>query len=282
MFDLVDAPKLRPHTNGLLTHGNVVTNTGGKWENGVTFTPTGCSVIHAHDALCWISGDAVKTVQGCVPAVEFKPYTIELTLEWHQSDRGFDVEKYLGEMMDVGTGAVLERLQEFGVSAAGIDPDDPITVPPLGSTNLYWGAIVGRAGSQPNPLLDDGQLLGDDTDPRKALGLLEAKMLDASDHIGGAGTIYMGPYAANQLWGSFAQIDGHLVTATTGSKVIVGNYSQNTIYGHVGDVDVYVSEPVPTSVASRGDNVGIAQAERLVLVAWNPCATFKHTLGGEI
>lgn len=278
MHEIVRAPKLRAHTNGLLSHGNVVEKSGGKWENGVTFTPTGCSVIHAHDALCWISGDAVKTPQGCSPAVTFAPYTIELTLEWHQSDRGFDVEEYLAEMMDVGTGAVLERVMELGINDDGVDDDDPIVLPSPGG-GLYWGQILGRVGSQPNPVLDDATSLGDDQDPRKALGLIEAKLLDASDHIGGAGTIYMGPYAATQLWGNFVELGGHLVTAATGTKVIVGNYSQNTIYGHIGEVDVYVSEPIPTAVPSRGDNVGIAQFERLAMAVWNPCAAYKHTLG---
>lgn len=274
MFDIVTPPKLRPAAHGLLEGANVVNQSGSTWENGVQFTPVGCNVLHAHDPLCWISGTDTKTGQECPPLAQFSPYTIEINAVWANADRGFDMEGYVKDALEVGTSSVLERLQELGV--ADVVAATPLTPPAIGGTIPTIG-IKGRAsGTNTNPILDGSTSAGSGADPRVALGTIEAKMLDASDHVGSGGVIYMGPVLAHLLWGSFVTIDGQLFSAVTGSKIIVGNYVDAKIYGHVGDVDVYLSEPVITDAYNHGANERIYMAERLAVVAWNPCATFEY------
>jgi hypothetical protein len=272
MHDIVNPPKLHATAHGLLRGANIVTPTSDTWENGIQFTPIGCSVLHAHDPLCWVSGVDTKTGQECPPLVQFKPYTIEANAVWANSDRGFDLDSYVKDALEVGTGSILERLQEFGV--ADVASATALTPPAISGTIATIG-IKGRAsGTNANPILDDAIEVAASSDPRICFGSIESKLLDASDHIGSVGSIYMGPTLAALLWGSFVTVEGQLYSAATGSKIIIGNYTPGKIYGHVGDVNVYLSDPKITEAYNHGENERIVMAERLAIAAWNPCATF--------
>jgi hypothetical protein len=275
MAMITSAPGLRPAKYGLLSAANVK-NGPGDWENGVTFTPNGCQVIHAHDSQCWATGSAEKTIQACNAAAVFAPHTLELTIEWSTADH-FDVEKFLDEQFVAGAQSVMERLQELGVVAVTAGTD--ISIPALSGTVATTG-IKGRANVATTTLASaDTAVSGTYTDPVEALGMLEAKLLDASDHLGSAGTIYMSPALAVFLTQQICDDEGDtLYTKATGSKVVIGNYSPTIMYGHTGDVDVYVSDFRATSMTYHPNNTKIVQGELLVLVAWNGCSMFSVTV----
>ena len=81
---------------------------------------------------------------------------------------------------------------------------------------------------------------------------MEAKLLDAGDHVGGAGTLYMNPVLATDAWGILDQTDGGLRTKTTGSKVVIGNFEHDVVYGHPGEVDVYLGDINISEVMAPG------------------------------
>ena len=49
----VNAPGLMRQRNGLLGVASVVDGGDERWEDGINFTPRGCSVIFGHDTKCW-------------------------------------------------------------------------------------------------------------------------------------------------------------------------------------------------------------------------------------
>ena len=272
---IVSAPKLTPAKYGLLSAATVHTGAG-HWENGVTFTPLGCKVIHAHDYQCWIAGSSEKTLQGCPTAVALAPYTLELTVEWAAADN-FDVKVFLDSEMAAGAQAILERVQELGVS--DVADATPLTPPALSGT-ISTAAIKGRGVSGSGVTLDDTSVdIGAIADAVTALGTLEAKMLDASDHIGAAGVIYISPLQAAQLSHQLCEENGVMHSKLTGSKVVIGNYSPTIMYGHTGDVEVWIDDS-KIDIVHHKSNDEIVQIEMPVVISWNPCGSFNATVSG--
>ena len=112
----------------------------------------------------------------------------------------------------------------------------------------------------------------------KAVGAVEAKLLDGSDHIGGAGTIFMSPIVAAQAGDVLERIGGHLVTRATGSQVIIGNFDADKVIGVIGEVDVYLGEVIVLEVNERSKNEWVGRAERRALAVWNPCGVFSAAI----
>lgn len=277
----ISAPALRRHRHSLVDVANVIDSGDERWIDGVNFTPRGCNVLYGHDTGCWAPRED-KGLQGCSPVAEFYPYVIEATVAWSTLDLNADPKAILTESLEVGTSAVLERLIEMAI--------DPITgpIPPVTvSGTVAPGGIAGRAANPAiiNPHLEDGidVPVGTGTSNAAAavdgLGRLESKLVDASDHIGGAGTIYMSPRYAILAGEALYSDNGGLFTKATGSQVVVGNFGAfegKTIYGHPGDVDVYLSDIGDiTEVIDRASNELIIQAERYAVAVWNTCAVFK-------
>ena len=277
MRSIVKAPSLSRHVHSLV---DVATKAGDgvRWQEGVTFTPNGCQIIFGHDAVCW-TGRGNKSEQDCVPAAIFIPYVLEATVVWATGDLAADPEALIVAAMDVGTSATLERLTALGIADSTADPLPIADVSGVVSST----GIVGRANDSvpiTPPMLSQGWDIASapvTASYALAVGLLETKLVDASDHVGGAGTIYMPPYVAAGAGDALMMNDGQLVTRATGSIVVVGNFG-NAVYGHTGEVEVYLDDIIVTSYLDRAANEMTFQAERLAMAVWNPCATFKFAV----
>ena len=271
MRAVVSAPDIFPHADSLLNVAEI--HRGVRSEEGVTFNPNGCEVIFAHDSGCWVGDE--KALQECNLA-EFDAYVLELTMNigtW--MDMG-DIRSHVEKAFAVGSSAVIERLMAVGIDpvAAGTN----MTVPAINGA-VSTNPIQGKQVATPNanqPLLTNATTVtpGADT-PIGALGASEAKLVDASDHIGGAGTIMMSPIDAVQLPLNFDG-NGTLRTMATGSKVIIGNYPPDTMYAVIGDVDVYLGTVEIEEAFNRAQNGQLVQAEMFAVAVWNTCAAFKH------
>jgi hypothetical protein len=173
----------------------------------------------------------------------------------------------------------LERLSWEGI--ADVAAATPLVVPTLSGT-VATGGIVGRVmGSvtAPPTLTGTDLNVGAGVGVDHAVGLVEAKLVDGSDHIGGAGTILMSPVFAARANGRSIELDdGQFVTAATGSKVIVGNFDSDVIVGVLGDVDVYLGDVILLEVQERTKNEWVGRAERRAIAVWNPCGVFSATV----
>lgn len=281
MLAIVNAPALRLPPHSLVAVGNEIV--GERIEGGVAFTPRGCDVLfgHAHD--CSFGED--KALQTCTAPASFYPYTLEITVNWPLGDLAADPKALVVEAMEIGTSAALERLIEKGV--AGTKPlARAAFAGAISSTGLRGRVAASTAATGgatyatiKNPLLKDAQDIGGTgLNASAALGMVEAKLLDADDHIGGAGTVYMSPAVFTRVTDAVTEVDGQYVTKATGSRVVIGNFAVDTIYGHPGDVDVYVGPIVVAEATDRATNGHIVQAERTVIAAWNPCAVVKQAV----
>lgn len=271
MRALAAAPGIFEHAHSLLNTANVIH--GADHPAGVAFNPRGCEVVFAHDLGCWVGDE--KALQECHLA-EFDAYVLELTLNWATGDLAADPKARTIEAMEVGTSAVLERLAALGIApvAAGRN----VAVPPLAGAIKTTG-IVGKQKATPNihqPILDRAVAIGAATDALKALGEVEGKLVDADDHIGSAGTIWVSPVDFGPIAHLVTEKNGVLRTLATGSKVIVGNIPPNMMYGTIGDVDVYLGPIEVVDGYERGKNEYVVQAERVGVAVWNTCAAFKQ------
>ena len=102
----VNAPGLMRQRNGLLGVATVVETGDSRWEDGISFTPRGCSVIFGHDTKCWFPRGN-KLIQDCPPVAQFYPYVLEATLGWHTADLSAGPKDILTQAFDYGTSAVL-------------------------------------------------------------------------------------------------------------------------------------------------------------------------------
>ena len=249
MSKLVRAPDSRPSKHSLVESGNRVDTGDGRWENGVIFTPTLCYELKAYTPDC---PPADKSpYEECQAPIEFLPYMVEIGIVWNTVD-SFDAKAVVTDALAAGTSSMLEDMI----------------------------AVSGQATQPANSILDDGAAVTAST-PLELLGAVEAAIIGTEGHVGSGGTIHMGPQAAAQVWGNLEETDGRLHTKATGAAVIIGNYPTDTIYGHVGEIDVYLSDIIVTeandTLSARTNEVAI-RAERFALAAWQSCATYKGTV----
>jgi hypothetical protein len=272
MRAIVDAPRLRRAAHGLVE--TAAQRESARWEDGVAFTPWGCNVIFGHAPQC--PSEDKSNYQEC-RLLEADPWLLETGLVWATGDLAANPKEHLIETMEIGTSSVLERLTAIGVvdTAAGT----PINAPNP-SAALSTVGVTGRvmAGATPPPTLASTALVaaGPYT-PKQALGAIEAKLLDSSDHVGGAGTVMMSALYAVELNGLVVERENGLFTFATGSRVVVGNFPPGTIWGVIGDVSVYLSEIEVYETVHRVRNELVLRAERYALAAWN-CAAFAATV----
>jgi hypothetical protein len=267
----VAAPGIWTHHHGITEDGNVISTGNDRWMGGVAFTPLGCDTIHAHGGGCFSSLGEKDDAQGCTPVATFYPYVLESLVAWSSVDMAADPKDRAREHMEVGTSAVLERLMAAGVTevAAGT---------PLTSDGFPYGTgtITGRMGTEAvGVTLADAADLGDFDNVLAALGWIEARLMDASDHVGGGGTILMSPYVAAQLSQQIKEHDGRLYSEATGNPIIVGNFPMDRIYAVTGGIDVYLGPIEIRDLVERATNEYLVQVERLAMAVWNPCAAFS-------
>jgi hypothetical protein len=275
MRSIVKAPALREAKHSLVNVGNLVDTDDNRWEDGVTFTPLGCQAIYGHIPIC-VSEDKSPYFD-CPPPFVAVPYLLELGLQWSTMDmKGIDPKAILEQAMEVGTSATLERLSTGGITdVAGASP---LLLPTLAGA-VTTGGVVGRvmAGATAPPTLAAAlDVGGTHATAQQAIGALESKMLDGHDHVAGSGTILMSAYTAATSNGALIRDNGELRTLATDSSVVVGNVAaQNTVYGVVGDIDVYLSDIDIIEFTDRAKNEWIGRAERRAIAVWNTCVAFK-------
>jgi len=277
MLQIVKAPALRAAKNGLVEVGNRIDVGDDHWEDGVTFTPRGCQTIFGHLPSC--SSEDKSPFYDCPPPVQAMAWLLEVGLMWSLMDQGAGPKDILTEAMELGTSSILERLTWAGITT-DVDGGTPLVLPTISGT-IATGGITGRVmdGAVQPPILSDALDVGSSTTSiATAVGMLEAKFLDASDHIGGAGTIFMSPIIASQAAGSGVFDPDNFVTRATGSQVIVGNFPSDRIIGVVGEVDVYLSDVFVTEATERAFNEWVGRAERRAVAVWNPCGLFSVTV----
>jgi hypothetical protein len=238
MFEIVEAPKLRPHCHGLVESGNVVARGPGRWENGIQFSPLGCYEVGGMEADC---PPIEKELDECEPVIQFRPYVLTMGLNW-AANADSDPQDIAALSLEAGTSAQLEA--------------------------LLWSG----SGDQRNPLLSEGESVNASGN-RDAVGEIEAAMLAAP--TGGAGTIYMSPSVAIDCGDILYEDNGKLYTKTTCSLVIVGNFPEDKVAGHVGEVDLYLGDVFFTDTRDEyRSNEHVVMAERLAIAAFNSCASF--------
>jgi hypothetical protein len=278
MEHTVQAPALVRQKNSLLDVANVIEPGDTHWQEGVNFTPRGCQVIFGHDGMCW-APRGEKAIQDCPPLAQFYPYVLEATLEWSTVDLGADPKAIITEAFDYGAASVLSRLSEMPIADAGATA---IVVPPVTGAISALG-ITGRSSGMMNPHLQDSLAIGTATSATEAIATVDAKLLDASDHVGSAGTLWLDPITA--VYGRDALVvepGGRIYTLGTYSPVIIGNFAgvggALTVYGHVGEVDVYLGSVEIVEFTDRATNGYLVQAERMAIAVWNTCAVFHQTV----
>lgn len=272
MRQLVDAPKLRKAANGLLEVGNVITFTEHD-EDGVTFTPVGCQAVFAHVPFC--PSEDKAPFYDCPAAVAASAYLLEVGLSWSLVDMGANPKAILTEAFDIATSPVLERLSSSGI--ADVAGGSPIVLPP-GAGAVGTGGIRGRVQgtSVAPPILSTGlDVGGTPANSAAAIGMVETKLVDTSDHTGGGGTVLMSPFAAATAGEGLRQDGDRLVTRATGAPVVVGNFSPlKTVYAVLGEIDIYLGEVQILEAYERSKNEWVGRAERRAIAVWNTCGVY--------
>jgi len=278
MRELVDPPALREQTHGLVSDANKPSYSGNLWENGISFTPDGCSAVFGHVWGC--PSEDLSDTQQCIPAADFGPILLETALEWSTLDMGANPRKRVSDALEFGTSAALERILSMGLT----DDAGPIVKAPLSqaisladiSGKLIATSVLGHPTFKalvptPNPKT---------TSDKKNFALLEAKLLDASDHTGSAGTILINPVDLVEAYDLCEGKDGKLWSKLTGSQVIVGNFVPGVAYGVIGEVDLYLGEIDVIETVTQRNNSWVGRAQRSAIVAFNTCAVFGQTMSG--
>jgi hypothetical protein len=275
MRQLVTAPSLRKAANGLVEVANTITFAEHD-EDGVTFTPFGCPAVFGHVPTC--PAEDKSPFYDCPPPVAANSYLLEVGLSWSLVDMGANPKAILAEAFDIATSPVLERLTSSGI--ADVAGGSPIVLPP-GAGAVGTGGIRGRiqgTAVAPPTLATALDVGGTPTNAAAAIGMIETKLVDTSDHSGGGGTLMMTPYAVATSGNGALRYDtqGHFVTVATGSKVVVGNFSPlKTVFGVIGEVDVYLGEVQILEAYERSKNEWVGRAERRAIAVWNTCGVYS-------
>lgn len=274
MRQLVAAPSLRKAANGLLDVANVNTIGDEKAEDGVTFTPFGCQAVFAHVPTC--PSEDKAPFYDCPPPVLATSYLLEVGLAWNLLDMGANPKAILTEAFDVATSPVLERLMSSGI--ADVAGGTPIVLPP-GAGGIGTGGIRGRVQGTavaPPTLATALDVGGSSTSSSQAIGMVESKLLDTSDHSGGGGTLLMSPFAAATAGEGLTYDGERLITRATRAPVVVGNIAPlKTVYGVIGEIDVYLGAVMVIEAYERSKNEWVGRAERRAIAAWNTCGVYS-------
>lgn len=273
MRQLVAAPSLRKAANGLLDVANVIPFSEHD-EDGVTFTPFGCQAVFAHVPFC--PSEDKAPFYDCPPPVAAAAYLLEVGLSWSLVDLGANPKKILSDAFDTATSPVLERLMSSGI--ADVAGGTPIVLPP-GAGGVGTGGIRGRVQGTsvaPPTLATALDVAGASTSSSQAIGMIESKLIDTSDHTAGGGTLLMSPLSAATAGEGLTYDGNRLVTRALRNPVVVGNFAPlKTVYGVIGDIDVYLGEVEVLEATERGKNEWVGRAERRAVAVWNVCGVYS-------
>lgn len=278
MRELVEPSALRQAAHGLVSDAKPGADANdNRWENGITFTPQGCGVVFGHIWGC--PAEDKSDFQGCAPAADFSPILLETGLEWSTLDMKADPKRLVTETLELGTSSALERILAMGLT----DDAGPIVKTALSqsiSVADISGKIIATGVNHPNFKALVATPNAKTASDAKNFALLEAKLLDASDHTGSAGTIFMSPTDAYMVHDLFVEVDGRLYSKLTGSQIIIGNFLPGTAYGVMGDVELYLSDVDVYTTVDRKTNSWYGRAERKAIVKFNTCAVFGQGMSG--
>lgn len=275
MNEIVSPPRLMQPAHGLVSDANRPDVSDNRWENGISFTTRGCEVVYGFTWGC--PAELKSEPQTCAPPSVFSPIVLETSLEWSTLDMAADPKSIVMDTLEFGTSSTLERILSNGIN----DVAGAITKTALSqstSTGQIQGRLVGTGVPHPNFLALVPAPNAAAANAVQSVGTLEAKLLDASDHTGSAGTIFLSVLDAVKAYDLLVADEGKLYTKITGSQVIVGNFVPGVAYGVVGQVDLYLSDIEVRETVVRQTNTWLGQAERLAIVAFNTCAVFGQTV----
>ena len=248
MRDIGKAPAVHAPKYDLLRTANRASSD--HWENGITFTPDHCYTTYGAAVDC--PADDLSAWQPCRAVVNFDPYLIEVGIEWNAVD-GYagKIEDLALQVLELDTSARLEQL---------------MSVPGFATTN---------------PTLAGGTSAGSHDSGAAAIAAIEDRFAGtdsgATGHVAGRGVIYISP--ADVYTVRVEEYDGGLFTKTGGNKLVVGNFAPGTVYGHVGEVDVYVGAATyEEALGEYRSNEVAGRAWRRAMAVWTPCGAYKATI----
>lgn len=254
---VTNAPQVRQPHHSLIEVANVITGGSNRWENGITFTPTNCDPgrILAQGCPSPIAPDAIE----CTEPVVFKPFVLEATYAWSTLDLAADPKSIAINTLETATTRLVERAFWTGET---LDPTDPMST----TTHTDIHALTGATEIAPaGPAV-------------AALGQVLKALADSSTGLGASATVHMNAAVATHLTAGAMLTHGPndgLYTIAGMCPVVVGDYPEDAIVGHTGDIDLFLGETFVVEHTERAKNERVVMVERLALVAYNNCTAVK-------
>lgn len=252
------APQVDVPEQSLLDVANVITGDGSRWENGIEFTPLYCDPGHVLTGTCPppTSPDAVE----CTETIKFDAMVVETLYNWDTRDLAAEPKKMATDALEIGSTRLIERAFWTGET---IDPTDP-------------GATATNPDLNP---LSGATDLGTAADAVDGLGTVLMALADSTRHLSGSGTVHINSRLGVLLEGHIKDRDGNgLYTVIGGHRVIVGDYPDDMIVGHLGQVDVYLGPVETIEHFDHRTNEVLVQAQRYALAAYNACTAVAVTV----
>ena len=259
---VTNAPSVEPPKHSLVDVANVIRDNSERWMNGVTFTPLYCDpgAVTMVDCPAPVPADDIE----CTAPVEFAAFQVEMAYNWTTMDLGADPEGVAREAMELATTRLVERAVWTGEV---LDPADNSQTATVNDIHALSGATsVGPGGTA----LD-------------SLGLVLDGLANSTMMLGGLGVIHMNSSIAVALANAnqFSTDGTALFTIVGGHRVVIGDYPDDAIVGHLGNVDLYLGDIHVAEFYSRADNEYHIRLDRAVLAAYNNCTAVISTVGGS-
>lgn len=259
---VTNAPSVEPPKHSLVDVANVIRDDSERWMNGVKFTPLYCDTGSVTKVGCVTpaNSDPIE----CTSAVEFEAFQVEMLYNWTTMDLAADPEGIAREAMELATTRLVERVLWTGEV---LDPTDNTQVVTVANIHALSGVMSVGPGSTAD----------------ESLGLVLDALADSTNMVGGTGTLHMNSSMAVVLASAnqFSTDGTNLYTIVGGHKVVIGDYPDNAIVGHLGSIDLYIGKVNLTDFYSRADNEYHARLDRSVLAAYNNCTAVISSVGGS-
>jgi hypothetical protein len=252
------APRVERPKHSLFDAANVIADNTSRWENGVAFTAHYCDPGRVMHGYCPppSSADPIE----CRDVIEFTPVILEQTYAWDTRDLAADPKMMAVDALDVGSIRMVERALWTGKTLDPSDPTDatyePDDIHPLFAATSLGGAVTATT----------------------ALGSVLGALADSTRHVAGTGTIHMNSAVAVVLEDRLQEVDGKMTTIVGGHRVVIGDYPDNAIVGHLGYVDLYLGDIDVVEHTEHRANERIVQAQRFALAAYNACSAVRRNV----
>ena len=187
----VQAPSLVRQRNGLLEVANTVQPGDSRWEDGVNFTPRGCQIIFGHDTKCW-SPRGEKLIQDCTAGRPVLPLRsgadarLAHRLISEPTPRTSPPRRSTTAPRRCSPGSARWRSSTSPTSRRSPFRRSPGPPARRGSSAAHRLTSTTRSSAT-------GFAVGAARPAVEAIAAIDAKLLDANDHVGGGGTVWMDP-----------------------------------------------------------------------------------------